>query len=243
VAELSRRVLRQEFDRIASETARIVLIEAGPRILPVLPEDLAQRASEDLRTMGVEVLTGTRVLAMDERGVETSQGRIDAGTIVWAAGLKAEGWSDWLGAESDRMGRIFVDKDFRVPKRPGCFAVGDLAHWAQETGEPLPGVSPAAIQAGAHAAAMISAELSGAATRPFRYLDKGTMATIGRSRAVGVIFGRPVKGFAAWLLWLVVHILYLVGFRSKVLVLLQWIWSYVLNRPGVRLITGPRPQG
>ncbi|MCG9895240.1 MAG: NAD(P)/FAD-dependent oxidoreductase [Fimbriimonadaceae bacterium] len=243
VAELARRVLRLEFDRIADQTARVVLVEAGPRLLPMLPEPLGRRAADDLRALGVEVLTETRVEQMDDQGVETTQGRIEAATVVWAAGLTAEAWGERLAAETDRMGRIVVDRDFRIPGRPGCFAIGDVALWRDSKGAALPGVSPAAKQAGTHVAKVIQAELSGGRPPEFRYLDKGTMATIGRSRAVGVVFGRSVTGFLAWLLWLAVHILYLVGFRSKLLVFFQWVWSYLLNRPGVRLITGRLRRG
>ena len=255
VAELSRFVLGKDFRSIDPREAKTVLIEAGPRILPSFSESLAQSAVEQLRELGAEVRTGARVVTIDERGVELEERadaddlpglgagrereRVHAGTVVWAAGVEAHALAQQLGVPTDGQGRVVVGKDCALPGHPEVFAIGDMARF-EENGSVLPGVSPVAMQQARYVAKIIRWELSseGRPPRPpFSYFDKGSMATIGRSRAVAEARGIKMHGFIAWLAWLFIHIWYLIGFRNRLAVLLNWTWSYLSYKRGARLIT------
>ncbi|HUR45317.1 MAG TPA: NAD(P)/FAD-dependent oxidoreductase [Candidatus Saccharimonadales bacterium] len=243
VSELARFVLNKDFDHIDPAQAKVTLIEAAPRVLAHMPPDLSQSALEQLHKLHVDVRTRTKVKNIADRRVELENGEvIEAENIVWAAGVSASPLTRRLdGVELDKAGRIKVNPDCSVPGHPEVFAIGDLAFLLQTNGQPVPGVSPAAMQMAKHAARLIEDELSLAnQSRPreaFSYWDKGTMATIGRSKAVA--YAGPIKmtGIIAWLAWLFVHLVFLVGFRSKVAVFLQWVYSYVTYRRGARIIT------
>lgn len=243
LAEVARRALPRDFRRIDTSTARIILIEASDRLLHTFPPELSQRARRDLESMGVDVWTGVPVTGVSERGVRLGEERIATRNIIWAAGVKASPIGAMLGAELDRAGRVKVNPDLSLPGHPEVFVIGDLAHVQDPaTGGMVPGVAPAAMQMGRFVARIIANEAAGkpASPRPaFRYKDKGNLATIGRARAVGVIKGRPFAGLLAWFLWLAVHIAYLIGYRNRLIVLIEWAWAYFRWVRRARLITGP----
>ena len=255
IAELSHFVLGKDFRSIDPREAKVVLIEAGRRILPSFSEGLAQSAVEQLQELGAEVRTGDRVVNIDGRGVELEDGadaddlpglgagrerqRIASATVVWAAGVKANGLAQALGVPTDRQGRVIVGPDCAIPGHPEVFAIGDMARF-EEKGNVLPGVSPVAMQQARYLAKLIrwEHESEGRPPRdPFSYFDKGSMATIGRSRAIAEARGIKMRGFIAWLAWLFIHIWYLIGFRNRLAVLLNWTWSYLSYKRGARLIT------
>lgn len=246
LGEMSRFTLARDFRSIDPKLARVVLIEAGPRILPTFPEKLARRAARDLEGLGVQVWTSSTVTDIGADGVQIGEERLLAATTVWAAGVQAVGLGKHLGAPLDRQGRVVVGPDLSVPGHPEIFVVGDLAHARGPDASPLPGVAPVALQQGRFAARTILAELRGRPRGTFVYRDKGQLATIGRSKALCDLGLLRFAGFAAWLLWIVVHIYYLVGFKNRLFVVLQWAWSYLRFRRGARLIVnrdwrgGPR---
>jgi NADH dehydrogenase len=211
-------------------------LEAGPRILPAFPEDLARHATADLAKLGVEVRTSSPVEEIDRDGFRAGGERIAARSIFWAAGVQAERIGKALGVPLDRAGRVHVQPDLSIAGNPEAFAIGDLAH-LEVDGKLIPGLAPAAIQEGRAVAHNILASLHGRPRTPFSYRDKGSLATIGKHRAVGQIGRFKLTGYFAWLTWLFVHILYLVGFKNLVTVFLEWTWSYVFSRRGARLIT------
>jgi NADH dehydrogenase len=239
-AELARHVLRRDFRRIDPAHARVILIEAAPRILGNLSPELSASGQRQLEHLGVQVRLNTKVKSISQNRVELDNGEtIHAANIIWAAGVSASPLTKKLGVELDRAGRIKVNPDLSVPGHPEVFAVGDLALVPDENGKPVPGVSPAAMQMAAHAARIIENEqaFAGAVARPpFRYWDKGTMATIGRSAAVAQVGRFEFSGFSAWLAWLVIHLIFLVGFRNKIAVLFQWFYSYVTYKRGARIV-------
>jgi NADH dehydrogenase len=241
-AELARNVLRAEFRHIDPAKARVILIEGSNVILNHLPAELAASAQRQLESLGVEVRTSTRVTNMTRGHVDTTGGAIDAANIVWAAGVGANALTRKLGVELDRAGRIKVLPDLSLPGHPEVFAVGDIASVLDKDGKPVPGVSPAAIQMAQHVAEIIRDDVESQIPldrRPaFKYWDKGTMATIGRSRAVAKIGQFEFSGFPAWLAWLLVHLIFLIGLRNKVAVLFNWAYSYFTYKRGSRLITG-----
>ena len=239
IAELAKTALASDFRVIDPSTTRIVLVEAGPRLLPSFPESLSAVAKRSLERLGVEVCLGAPVTLCDDAGVELAGERIGARTVIWAAGVMASPAAKWLGADRDRAGRIKVDADFSVPGRPEIFAVGDTALAADADGRPLPGVAPVAKQAGRYVAAVIRSRIEGRPTpAPFHYRDFGNLATIGRKAAVAD-FGRiRVSGFLAWVLWSVAHVYFLIGLRNRFVVALTWLWNYVTFQRGARLITG-----
>ena len=246
-AELARTVLKRDFRRIDPASARIILIEAAPVVLAHLPPDLSESARRQLTKLGVQVRTSTRVKALREKEVELEGGEIiRAENILWAAGVSATPLTKNLGVELDRAGRVKVNPDLSLPAHPEVFAIGDMALVLQENGKPVPGVSPAAMQMARHVARIITGELrlgaGGAPRPPFWYWDKGTMSTIGRSAAVAWIGKLHFSGLLAWLAWLFVHLIFLIGFRNKLAVLLQWTYSYFAYKRGARIITG-LPQG
>lgn len=237
LAEIARHVLTRDFRRIDSRTARVVLVEAGPRILPSFSAELAAKAAAKLRGLGVEILVGKAVENIDDQGVSIAGDLLGSRTVLWAAGVAASPLAKSLNVPLDRAGRVLVQPDLSVPGHPEVFAVGDLAAFAQD-GKPLPGVAPVAIQEGGWAAGNILRLLGGLAARPFRYRDRGTLATIGRAAAIAERGRIKVAGFWAWLLWLFVHILWLIGFRNRFLVVAEWAWTYLRFERGARLITG-----
>ncbi|HEY6146130.1 MAG TPA: NAD(P)/FAD-dependent oxidoreductase [Thermoanaerobaculia bacterium] len=237
IAEISREVLVDDFRAINPREARVVLIEAGPRVLSAYSEKSSANAVRELERKGVQVRTGLAVTRIDAGGVEAGGERIDAGTVLWAAGVAASPIARSLGVALDRAGRVPVTLELAVPGHPEISVVGDLAALSQD-GAPLPGTSPVAIQEGRHAARNILRQIGGEAARPFRFRDKGTMAVIGRAAAVAEIAGFRLSGVVAWLVWCFVHIFYLIGFRNRFVVMFEWAWAYTTDHRGARLITG-----
>ena len=239
-SELSRQVLKRDFKRIDPAQARVILIEGSPRLLAQFAEPLSQNARETLEGMGVEVRTGIHVKNITQGRVELPDGSvIEAENILWAAGVAASPLTAKLGVPLDRAGRVLVNPDLSIPGHPEVFVIGDAAYLLDKDGQIVPGVSPAAMQEAKHVAQIIASELDGNPERPpFDYWDKGSMATIGRSAAVAQVGSFEMTGFLAWIAWLFVHLLFLVGFRNKVAVLWQWFYSYVTYKRGARIITG-----
>jgi NADH dehydrogenase FAD-containing subunit len=244
IAELGKVALARDFNAIDPRDARVVLIEAGPRLLPSFPETLSGKALRALESLGVEVKLGNPVTACDAEGVSLGGQRIAARTILWAAGVTASPAAAWLDAKHDKAGRVEVGPDLTLPGDPSVFVIGDTARVRGADGAVLPGVAPVAKQQGEHVARVIAARLHGRpAPAPFRYRDAGSLATIGRGRAVADFGWLRLSGRLAWLLWGAVHIAFLIGFRNRAAVLLDWIWSYLSFRRGARLITaGPGDQ-
>jgi NADH dehydrogenase len=236
IGEMSRFTLAKDFRNIDARQARVILIEAGPKILPMFSDQQIARATRDLEHLGVQVWVRSAVTKIDAEGVEIGSERIRAATILWAAGVQASPLGKAAGLNVDRQGRVVVEPDLSVPGHPNVFVAGDQAVFTHQTGKPLPGTAPVAMQQGRYLARTIKRDLKGLPREKFHFVDKGQMATIGRSRAI-VESGRlKVAGFAAWLMWLVVHIYYLTGFKNRLLVVLQWAWSYLSFRRGARLI-------
>ncbi len=238
IGEMSRFTLARDFRRIDPKLARIILIEAAPRILPAFDPELASRAVRDLETLGVQVWTSSAVTKIDVRGLEVGAERIEAYTVLWAAGVRAEDLSRKLGVALANGGRVPVTAGLSLVDHPEVFVAGDQAQVRDAAGRDLPALAPVALQQGRFVARQIRGELRGQARQSFRYVDRGALATIGRSRAVGEIWGWRVHGTLAWAVWLFVHIYYLVGFRNRALVVFQWAWSYFRFRRGARLIVG-----
>jgi NADH dehydrogenase len=239
LGEMSRFTLARDFKHIDPAHARVILIEAGPRILPSFPESLAKRAMRDLEALGVQVWTGAPVTRVDATGVEVGRERIEAATTLWAAGVAASPLGKALGLATDRLGRVQVGPDLALPEHPEVFVLGDQAHAAGPDGRPLPGLAPVAMQAGRFAARAIHDQLRGKPRGRFVYRDRGQMATIGRSRAICDTGRLRFGGFAAWVFWLCVHIYFLVGFKNRLFVVIQWAWSYLTYGRGARLIYSP----
>jgi NADH dehydrogenase len=238
IAEIARQVLVDDFRHVDPRETRVILIEAGPRILPSYAERSSASAADELRHLGVEVRTGEAVTAVDGTGVVAGGRRFDAATVLWAAGVAASRVGTFLGAPLDRNGRVVVEPDLTVPGRPEIFVIGDLALFTHQGGKPLPGVSPVAMQQGRHVARAIRDRLASRTPRPFHYLDKGSMAVVGRSAAIAEVFGLKLRGFPAWLAWSMLHIFYLIGFRNRFVVMFEWAWAYFSYQRGARLITG-----
>ena len=243
IAELATFVLARDFRAIHSDATRVVLVEGSERVLSGFDPKLSARAAESLREMGVEIRTGLRVTAMDDGGVTCGSERIAASTVLWAAGVRGSDLAQKIGLTVDRQGRVPVEQDCSIKERPEVFVIGDAASFVPEGAQQaLPGVSPVAMQQGRFVARQIVRSLEGAPRQRFRYRDKGSMATIGRSRAVAQVGKLQLSGFLAWMAWLTVHIFYLIDFRNRVVVLLDWAWAYFAYRRGSRLITGHRLQ-
>jgi NADH:ubiquinone reductase (H+-translocating) len=258
ISDISRRYLEHDFRSIDPTKARIILLEGGPRVLPAYPPDLSASAEKQLREMGVEVRTNALVTNVEPDSVSVGKEKIPASVILWAAGVSASPLGRMLGAATDKAGRVLVEPDLSVHGHPEVFVIGDLAaaRWPhQGAGAPktestisdkdkstsfVPGLAPAAIQMGKFAAAQIKRSVAGKPREPFRYWDKGTLATIGRSRAVAD-FGRiHVSGYFAWLSWLFIHLMFLIGFRNRIMVMMEWAWAYVTYNHSARLITEPK---
>lgn len=236
IGEMSRFTLAKDFRHIDAASARVILLEAGPRILPMFSDQQASRAARDLERLGVQVWTHSAVTRIDRDGVQIGNEMIRSATVLWAAGVTASPLGKAAGFEVDRQGRVIVEKDLSVPGGPNIFVAGDQACFTHQTGKPLPGTAPVAMQQGQYLARLIRGELAGKPRTPFHFVDKGQMATIGRSRAVVEIGRLKFAGFFAWLMWLAVHIYYLTGFKNRLFVVLQWAWSYLTFRRGARLI-------
>jgi NADH:ubiquinone reductase (H+-translocating) len=236
IAELARHGLRRDFRHIDPATAKVLLVEGGPSILPSYPAELQKKALEQLGSLGVEVRTHRRVEGIDENGILAGGERVEARTVLWAAGVHGTPIVRSLGVPVDRHGKVQVTSTLRAPGLPNVFVIGDLAALEQD-GKPVPGVAPAAIQEGRFAAHAIAAELAGEPVKPFRYRDKGELATIGRSRAVGIVPGGVMlSGFVAWLMYGVVHLYYLMGAANRARAFFSWAWSFLTYRRGARLI-------
>lgn len=240
IAELARVALRRDFRNIDPADARVVLVEAGQRVLPTFPTMLGNAACDALQQLGVEVRLGAAVTQCDSEGVTIGEERLAANTIVWGAGVMASAAAHWLGVAKDRASRVVVGPDLTVPDHPEISCIGDTACAVDGAGRPLPGLAPVAKQQGAYVARRLRAALSGkAAPQPFRYRSFGTMATIGRRAAVADLGWVKLDGTLAWLLWSAVHVSFLIGFRNRLVVMLDWLWSYFTFQSGARLITGP----
>ena len=246
IGELAHHTLRGEFRRIDPTTARVLLVDGADRVLPGFPALLSARAARSLTRLGVEVHTGTRVVSIDADGLDVERNgsteRITTPTVLWGAGVAAPPLARALqaatGCALDQMGRVRVGPDLAIPGHPDIYVIGDMAH-IEVKGEPLPCIAPPAVQGGKHVAKLIRARLAGRAERPaFRYFDKGSLATIGRSAAVAEFRGLKFWGFPAWMLWLVVHIVYLIGFENRAIVMFQWINMYIMKKRGARIILG-----
>ncbi|KRD34622.1 pyridine nucleotide-disulfide oxidoreductase [Lysobacter sp. Root916] len=239
LAEIARKTLRREFRRIDPAQAKVRLIEAGPRVLSSFPEELSEKARKQLQKLGVEVVTGTPVNAIDEHGYTLGDTVVPARTVIWAAGVAASKLGALLDAPRDRAGRVQVQPDLSVPGHPEIFVAGDLAS-VQQDGKPVPGVAPAAKQMGAYVARAILDRLAGRPTAPFRYKDYGNLATIGRMAAVVDVHGFKLSGLLAWWFWLAAHVFFLIGFRNRVIVLINWAWAYWSYQRHARIILGDR---
>ncbi len=255
IAELAHKALVSDFRHIDTKKTRIVLIEAAPRILAAFPASLARKTEKKLKKMGVEVVTGKPVMSIDAQGVTVDGEHIPAHTVIWSAGVLASPAGQWLGAEVDRAGRVKVAPDLSLPGHPNIFVIGDTASVMQD-GKPLPGVAPVAMQAGRYVASVISNCVADTGhhdvkkespeqpkkPEPFRYRNKGNLATIGRSYAIVEIGKLRLTGLLAWVMWLVIHIYYLIGFRNRLVALFQWAWTYFTYSRNARLITFERSE-
>jgi NADH:ubiquinone reductase (H+-translocating) len=242
IAEIARQTLAMDFRRIDPRSSRIILLEAGPRILPTLPEDLSAYAERTLTRMGVDVRTSTRVANCDRRGVDLDRGRIDASTVIWAAGVVASPAARWLGAEHDPAGRVLVRPDLSVPNHPEIFVIGDAAAVRDEKGVMAPGVAPAAKQMGRYVGRLIAARVDDTPSPPpFRYRSVGELATIGRRAAVVKFGNLRLKGFVGWLFWSLAHVYFLIGVKNRFIVAFTWLWDYLTFHRGARLITEVPP--
>ena len=238
IAELANRALAADFRSIDPRCARIILVEAAPRVLTPFEPSLSDAAKKSLEQLGVEVRLGEAVTALDAEGVSIGAQRIESRTVIWAAGVMASPAGEWLGVETDRAGRVKVAPDLSVPGHPEVFVIGDTALAPGSDGKPLPGVAPVAKQQGYYVARLLAARQKGESTAPFHYRDFGSLATIGRSRAVVQMGALKLTGFLAWVLWSVAHIYFLIGFRNRAVVVLNWLWNYLTFQRGTRLITG-----
>ena len=238
IGEMSRFTLAKDFRSINARLARIFLIESGPRILPSFSESQSSRAVRDLEQLGVQVWTSRAVTMIDADGVQVGQDRLRAGTVLWAAGVQASPLGRLAGLQVDRQGRVSINPDLSIPGHHNVFVAGDQSVFVHQTGKPLPGTAPVAMQQGRYIARTILADTKGQPRRPFHFIDKGQMATIGRSKAVVEIGSIRLNGWIAWVAWLTVHIYYLTGFKNRLLVVLQWAWSYITFGRGARLIVG-----
>ena len=245
IAEVARQTLARDFRQIDPRTSRIVLVEAGPRILPAFSEQHSAYARDTLTAMGVDVMTSTPVMGCDARGVDLKDGRIDAATVVWAAGVVASPAASWLAAEHDNAGRVTVRPDLSLPGDNNIFVIGDTAS-VRAGGVAVPGLAPAAKQMGHYVGRLIAERIAGRSVPPFRYRNMGVLATIGRRAAVVEFRSFQFAGFVGWLFWSVVHIYFLIGLRNRFVVALTWLWGYITFQRGARLITevpAPGPQG
>jgi NADH:ubiquinone reductase (H+-translocating) len=238
IAELARKALAADFRKIDPRDARVILVQGLSKVLPSFPPALSDRAREDLERLGVEVRLNQTVTQCDADGVALGTERISAATVVWAAGVMASPAGSWLGVETDGVGRVKVNPDLSVPGHSEIFVIGDTSHCVGASGSPLPGVAPVAKQQGEYIGRLLKARSLGNDSPPFRYRDFGMMATIGRKSAVAQLWGVQFDGLLAWLLWSAAHVYYLIGFRNRLAVMMNWMWNYFTFERGTRLITG-----
>jgi NADH dehydrogenase len=238
LAEIARRALRDEFQAIDPKRTRIILLEGGPRVLAAYAPDLSESAVRQLQKLGVEVRTSAMVTRVEAGAVRLGEEKIPAAVVLWAAGVQASELGRQLGVPVDRAGRVPVNRDLSIPQHPEVFVIGDLAALKDEHGNMLPGVAPVAMQEGRAVAKTIARDLRNEPRKNFHYVDKGSLATIGRASAVAQFKGLHISGYFAWLGWLFVHIFFLIGFRNRLIVMIQWFWAYVTYERGARLITG-----
>ena len=239
IAEISRQTLKNDFRTIDPTHTRVILVQSGDHVLNDYPDDLSLSAERQLRNLGVELKLGPRVTDIRPGEVQIGTETIHARTIIWTAGVSASPLGKVLGVPIDKSGRVVVEPDLSIPNHPEVFVIGDLANYAHQTGEPLPGLSPVAIKEGERAAKNIIATLQGKPRKPFKYLDKGKMATIGRAHAVAYMFNRVhLSGFLAWISWLFVHVYFLIGFYNRIIVMFRWGWAYMAENRGARIIPG-----
>jgi NADH dehydrogenase len=234
ISELARRTIVHDFRNIQTKKARIILLDAAPKVLPMFDEVLCASALKQLEMLDIEVKVGTKVLGVTPEGVQLENELIRARTVVWAAGNAASPLAKQLG-ETDRQGRIIVSPDLSVPGHPRIYAIGDVANFSHQGGKPLPGIAPFAMQSGEAAARNIMAQALGSPTKAFKYLDKGSMATIGRNKAIADLKVVKLSGFLAWLSWLLIHLLFIVELRNRILIFFQWTWGYITYTHGARL--------
>ena len=242
IGEMSRFTLAKDFRQIDAKSTRVFLMEAGPRILAAFPDDLADRAARDLENLGVQIWTSSRVTDMNADGVIVGSERIAASTVIWAAGVKAESIDCDAAIETDRQGRIVVERDLSIEHSANIFVAGDQANFKTSAGDVLPGLAPVAVQQGRFVAKTIIDDIAGKPRREFKYRDKGIMATVGRNKAIMESGGWKMSGRLAWLAWLLVHVYFLTGFKNRMFVVMQWAWSYITYRRGARLIVGNQAQ-
>lgn len=238
IVEIARGALAKDFRWINPADARVILVEAAPRVLTTYPEDLSHSAEKQLRDLGVEVMLNAKVTDVGPDYIQIGSQRLSAKVILWGAGVSASPLGKKLGVPLDRAGRVIVDLDLTIPEHPEVFVVGDLASAKFDNDKPVPGVAPAAIQMGEFAARSIINDLKGDNRKPFEYRDKGSLATIGRSAAVAQFGKKHMSGFVAWLAWLFIHIFFLIGFKNRIFVFWEWAWSYFTYQRTTRLITG-----
>jgi len=235
IQELAKRTVSRDFRSIRKLQARVVLMDAAPKVLPMYDDRLTAAAMRQLKELGIEVHVGTKVVAVRPDGVQLEDGFIPARTIVWAAGNAVSPLLKQLGAETDRAGRVIVQKDLSIPGHPEVFVIGDAANFSHQGGKPLPGIAPFAMQTGTCAGTNVLEQTQGRPNKPFHYTDKGSMATIGRNRAIADLKVVKLSGFLAWLSWLLIHLLFIVELRDKILIFFQWIWGYATYTHGARL--------
>lgn len=235
IIELAKRTISRDFTKISHQQARVVLLDAAPKVLPMFDDKLAAAALRQLEQLGIEVRVGTKVLGVTPDGVQLEHELIRARTVVWAAGNAATPLAKQLGCETDRAGRAVVEEDLSVKGHPEVFVIGDAANYSHQGGKPLPGIAPFAMQSGTHAALNVLALLKGQPAKRFHYKDKGSMATIGRNKAIADLKIVKLSGFLAWLSWLLIHLLFIVELRDKLLIFFQWAWGYATYTHGARL--------
>lgn len=238
IADIARQALAKDFKAIDTTKARVMLFEGSDRVLGTFHEELSASAKQQLEDIGVEVKLNSFVTDIEPGRVKVGENWIECDVVLWATGVAASPVGKELGVETDKVGRVFVQPDLTIPGHENIFVIGDMASLKQENGEPVPGVSPAAMQMGTLTAKNILADLDGKPRADFRYVDKGTMATIGRSKAIADVQGFHFKGFIAWTMWLFLHVMFLIGFRNRIYVMLEWFWAYLTRERSARLITG-----
>jgi NADH:ubiquinone reductase (H+-translocating) len=238
IADIARQALKNDFKVIDTTKARVMLFEGSDRVLGTFASDLSESAKQQLEELGVEVRLNSFVTEIEPGRVKAGDEWVECEVVLWATGVAASPLGTRLGVETDRAGRVKVEPDLSIPGHPNVFVIGDMAHLLRENGEPVPGVSPAAMQMGTFAAKNIVRELKGRPRKNFEYVDKGSMATIGRSKAIAQVFGMKFRGVTAWFLWLFLHVMFLIGFRNRLFVMMGWFWAYLTRERSARLITG-----
>ncbi len=238
IAEIAKKTIIKDYKNFKPDDAKIILIEAFPRVLNTFEEKISERAEKYLSAMGVQIIKNTKVEDVNSSGVQTTNGFIITSNVIWAAGNQASPLIQKLNIPTDRAGRIFVNDDCSIPDYPEIFVIGDASQLKDDHGKILPGTAPVAMQQGRFVAKIINAELTGKPRTKFKYIDKGNLATIGKAKAVGEIKGFKIYGLIAWLMWSSIHIFYLIGFKNRFRVMIEWIWYYITNKRGTRLIVG-----